>query len=68
MRKIEFKTQSGITEQGWIGSNKDFWYYDTKGILIRWTWAEGDILMIKEDVDAGDVPAVIREAVGSRID
>ena len=68
MRKIEFKTESGIIETGWIKSSETFWFYDEQGKQIRWTWAEGDALIIKEDVDACDVPVVIREAVGTRID
>ena len=67
MRKIEIRTESGIKETGWIKSMDDFWYYDETGKQIRWTWGQGDILEIKEDVDSDNVPRVIREAVGVKL-
>ena len=65
VRKIEIRTQSGITETGWIRSSKDFWYLDESGKEIRWIWAEGDTIEIKEDVDACEVPKEIIMAMQS---
>lgn len=60
MFKIEIRTLGGAVEHGWLLSDTRFWFRNTKGSSIGWTFGEGDTIKIVEEVDWEKAPMCVR--------